>query len=418
MVRLTAFLRDPLKLKQAVAPAVTSWWKDVPLGPPDVILGIYEAHKVDPNPNKVDLSVGAYRDENGRPYVLKTVLKAEQNIVDKKLGKEYNDIGSEFFRDVTYRLAVGNKLLDKPHVTVQSVSGSGSIKLAAEVINRLYKGKQLIFIPNPSWAYHAPMFELSGVDTAFYRYYDERNHEIDHSGLMTDLTHMPDNAIVLFQMVGHNPTASDPTPEQWREMSHILRRKNVLVFFDMAYQGFGSGCTERDAYAVRHFIEEGHKIVFAQSYSKNMGMYSVRVGAVTFMADKDESALILDHMKHITMCCYGQPPIHGSQVVEEIFKDEQLEASWRQELKMMATRISKMRELLTLKLKATGSTHDWSHIMKQQGMFFYSGLNVAQCEKLICDHSIYVVKNGRMAMPGINEHNVDYVADCLHQVTK
>lgn len=419
MVRLTAFLRDPLKLKQAVVPVISSWWKDVPLGPPDVILGIYEAHKVDSNPNKVDLTVGAYRDEYGKPYVLKTVLKAEQNIFDKKLSKEYNDIGSEYFRDVTYRLAVGNELFDQIHVTVQSVSGSGSIKLGAEIIQRMYNGKQLMFIPNPSWAYHAPMFELSGVNTAFYRYYDERNHEIDFSGLMTDLTHMPDNAMILFQMVGHNPAASDPTPEMWREMSHILKKKNVLIFFDMAYQGFGSGCTETDAFAVRHFIHEGHKVVFAQSYSKNMGMYSVRVGAVTFMINRPEDEVFLmDQIKHLIKCCYGQPPIHGSQVVEEIFKNKELEKSWREELKMMRDRIHKMRELLTVRLKATGTSRDWNHIMKQQGMFLYSGLSVDQCEKLIRDHSIYVVKNGRMAMPGINENNVDYVAECLHQVTK
>lgn len=177
-----------------------------------------------------------------------------------------------------------------------------------------------MFIPNPSWAYHAPMFELSGINTAFYRYYDERNHEIDHSGLMTDLTHLPNNSMVMFQMVGHNPTASDPTPEQWREMSSILKSKNVLVFFDMAYQGFGSGCTEQDAFALRHFIREGHKVAFAQSYSKNMGMYSVRVGGVTFMADKKDGENILRQMKHLAMCSYGQPPIHGSQVVEEIFR--------------------------------------------------------------------------------------------------
>ncbi|XP_070508487.1 aspartate aminotransferase, mitochondrial-like [Chironomus tepperi] len=419
MVRLTAFLRDPLKLKQAVAPAITSWWKDVPLGPPDVILGIYEAHKVDPNPNKVDLTVGAYRCENGKPYVLKTVLKAEQNIVDKKLSKEYNDIGSDYFREVTYRLAVGEELCDRPHVSVQSISGSGSIKMAAEVIKRLYKGKHLMFIPNPSWAYHAPMFELSGIDTAFYRYYDERNHEIDHSGLMTDLTHMPDNSMVMFQMVGHNPTASDPTPEQWQEMARILKHKNVLVFFDMAYQGFGSGCTETDAYAVRHFIKEGHKVAFAQSYSKNLGMYSVRVGAATFMINgPNEAQPIMDQMKYLAMCSYGQPPMHGSQVVEEIFRDRTLQQSWHEELHMMVDRIKKMRELLTMKLKACGSSHDWSHIMKQQGMFFFSGLTVEQCEKLINEHSIYVVKNGRMAIPGINENNVDYVAECLHHVTK
>ena len=192
----------------------TQWWKDVPLGPPDIILGIYEAYQVDPNPNKIDLSVGAYRCEQGKPYVLKSILKAEQNIVDRMPHKESeSNIGSKYFRDVTFQLAVGEKLLDREKVSVQvsirfssslavfhapvrifshfiftqSVSGSGSIKIAAETIAKIYKGNNLIFISNPSWAYHEPIFRLSGVNTAFYRYYDARNHEIDHTGLMTDL---------------------------------------------------------------------------------------------------------------------------------------------------------------------------------------------------------------------------------------
>lgn len=220
-------------------------------------------------------------------------------------------------------------------------------------------------------------------------------------------------------MVGHNPTASDPTMEQWREMSHILKNRQILVFFDMAYQGFGSGSFEQDALPLRHFIEEGHKVVFAQSYSKNMGLYSVRVGAATFMIDSEEERdIILSQLRHSALCMYGEPPIHGSRVVEEIFKTPELKAEWEGEVKMMHGRILKMRQLLSMKLQECGSTRDWSHLIKQKGMFFFSGLSVPQCERLINEHSIYVVKNGRMAVPGINEHNVDYLAKCLHEVTK
>lgn len=193
----------------------TQWWKNVPLGPPDIILGIFEDFKVDQNPNKIDLSVGAYRDEHGKPYVLKSVLKAEQNLVDKNQNKESDGkVGSEYFREVTFRLAVSEKLFDRSHVSVQvrifffvfvicvyvifiyfrafyllsqSISGSGSIKVAAETIGKIYKGNKLIFISDPSWAYHAPIFSQSGVETAFYRYFDPKSHEIDHAGMMTDL---------------------------------------------------------------------------------------------------------------------------------------------------------------------------------------------------------------------------------------
>lgn len=225
--------------------------------------------------------------------------------------------------------------------------------------------------------------------------------------------------MVLFQMVGHNPTATDPTVEQWREMSHVLKNRNILIFFDMAYQGFGSGCFETDAFPLRHFIEEGHQVVFIQSYSKNMGLYSVRVGGVTFMVNNEEEGTSIMHqLKHYARCMYGQPPIHGSQIVEEIFQTPELKSEWEDEVKMMHGRIFKMRQLLAQKLDETGSTRDWSHLLKQRGMFFFSGLNVEQCEKLINDYSIYVVKNGRLAVPGINENNIDYLAHCLHQVTK
>lgn len=176
---------------------------------------------------------------------------------------------------------------------------------------------------------------------------------------------------------------------------------------------------EKDAYALRYFIEQGNKICFAQSYSKNMGIYSVRVGAATFMvSSNDEHDLILNQMKNNIQNLYGEPPIHGSQIVEEIFSNSTLKAEWEEEISMMHGRIKEMRELLYKKLIENGSNRDWSHLVKQAGMFFYSGLTVEQCEKLISEHSIYVVKNGRMAVPGINHHNVDYIANKLHLVTK
>jgi aspartate aminotransferase, mitochondrial len=229
---------------------------------------------------------------------------------------------------------------------------------------------------------------------------------------------MPSGSIVLFQMVGHNPTATDPSKEQWIEMSRILKDRHILIFFDMAYQGFSSGCFDTDAFAVRHFIEEGHQVVFAQSYSKNLGLYSVRVGGVTFMVNNDdEKDAIMSQLRHSALCMYGFPPIHGSWVVEEIFRTPDLKRQWEDEVKMMHARIFDMRHLLKKKLEENGSTLDWSHLVKQKGMFFFSGLNVQQCESLINDYSIYVVKNGRFAVPGINEHNVDYLAKCLHDVT-
>lgn len=202
-------------------------------------------------------------------------------------------------------------------------------------------------------------------------------------------------------------------------MSQVLKGRNILIFFDMAYQGFGSGSFEKDAFALRLFIEEGHRVVFAQSYSKNMGLYSVRVGGVTFMiVNEEERNSILTTLKHSALCMYGQPPIHGSRVVEEVFKCPELKQEWEDEVKMMHGRIHNMRQLLFKKLNESGSSKNWNHLINQKGMFFYSGLTVPQCESLINDHSIYVVKNGRMAVPGINENNVDYLADCIHRVTK
>lgn len=220
-------------------------------------------------------------------------------------------------------------------------------------------------------------------------------------------------------MVGHNPTGCDPSVEQWREISQILKDRQILIFFDMAYQGFGSGSFYKDSFPVRHFIKDGHQVVFAQSYSKNMGLYSVRVGAVTFMVDDEEEKYsLLTQLRHSALCMYLEPPIHGSRVVEEIFKSTHLKLEWENEVKMMHERIHKMRHLLKQKLEQIGSLRNWNHLLKQRGMFFYSGLSEEQCEKLINDHSIYVVKNGRFSVCGINEKNADYLAHCLHLITK
>lgn len=230
---------------------------------------------------------------------------------------------------------------------------------------------------------------------------------------------MPRNSIILFQLCGHNPTGVDPNPEQWCELSELIKKKNIFVFFDMAYQGLSSGCLDKDAFGLRKFIADGHKLCFAQSYSKSMGLYSIRVGAISLLLDKkSDKDLILNRLRHSIKCIYAYPPLHGLRIVEEIVSDPILKKKWLSEVNMMAERIRSMRHLLKQKLTEAGSTRNWDHLTSQTGMFCFSGFSEKQSKELMENYSVYILSNGRLSIPGISTKNVEYLASCIHNVTK
>ncbi|XP_055155305.1 aspartate aminotransferase, mitochondrial isoform X3 [Symphalangus syndactylus] len=367
-------------LAAAASARASSWWTHVEMGPPDPILGVTEAFKRDTNSKKMNLGVGAYRDDNGKPYVLPSVRK---------------------------------------FVTVQTISGTGALRIGASFLQRFFKFSRDVFLPKPTWGNHTPIFRDAGMQLQGYRYYDPKTCGFDCTGAVEDISKIPEQSVILLHACAHNPTGVDPRPEQWKEIATVVKKRNLFAFFDMAYQGFASGDGDKDAWAVRHFIEQGINVCLCQSYAKNMGLYGERVGAFTMVCkDADEAKRVESQLKILIRPMYSNPPLNGARIAAAILNTPDLRKQWLQEVKSMADRIIGMRTQLVSNLKKEGSTHNWQHITDQIGMFCFTGLKPEQVERLIKEFSIYMTKDGRISVAGVTSSNVGYLAHAIHQVTK
>ncbi|CAO2610361.1 Aspartate aminotransferase, mitochondrial [Lemmus lemmus] len=352
------------------------------MGPPDPILGVTEAFKRDTNSKKMNLGVGAYRDDNGKPYVLPSVRKAEAQIAAKNLDKEYLPIGglAEFCK-ASAELALGenNEVLKSGRfVTVQTISGTGALRIGASFL-RFFKFSRDVYLPKPSWGNHTPIFRDAGMQLQGYRYYDPKTCGFDFKGAIEDISKIPEQSVLLLHACAHNPTGVDPRPEQWKEIAAVVKKKNLFAFFDMAYQGFASGDGDKDAWAVRHFIEQGINVCLCQSYAKNMGLYGERVGAFSVICkDADEAKRVESQLKILIRPMYSNPPLNGARIAATILTSPDLRKQWLQEVKGMADRIISMRTQLVSNLKKEGSSHNWQHITDQIGMFCFTGLKPEQ----------------------------------------
>ncbi|KAL7267017.1 aspartate transaminase aat1 [Rhizina undulata] len=406
-------------LKLAVCRSVSTW-SQVPQGPP-AILGITEAFKADKFENKVNLGVGAYRDDQGKPFVLPSVRTAEQRILAKSLDKEYAGItGVPAFTKAAASLAYGAKspVLDNIAIT-QSISGTGALRIGGAFLERFYPHAKTVYLPTPSWANHAAIFKDCRMDVKGYRYYNKETIGLDIDGLLEDIKNASRSSIFLLHACAHNPTGVDPTPEQWRAISTAIKSGGHFAFFDMAYQGFASGDTDKDAYALRYFVEQGHQVALCQSFAKNMkGLYGERVGAFSLLTESPEEKKRVDsQIKILVRPLYSNPPVHGARIASEILNDPALNQQWLGEVKGMADRIISMRDALKSNLEQLGSKHNWDHITSQIGMFCYTGLKPEQVERLAKEFSIYGTKDGRISVAGITTGNVKYLAESIHKVT-
>lgn len=396
-----------------------STWANVPQGPPDAILGITEAFKADKFDKKINLGVGAYRDDAGKPYVLPSVREAERKVVDAKLNKEYAGItGVPEFPALAAKLAYGadSPALNRLAVT-QTISGTGALRIGAAFLARHYPGDKKIYIPTPSWANHKAVFQDAGLQVEQYRYYDKKTIGLDFEGMIADVKAAPKGSIFLFHACAHNPTGVDPTQEQWKEISDAVKAQGHFAFFDMAYQGFASGDTDKDAFALRHFVKEGQQVALCQSFAKNMGLYGERVGAFSLVcADAEEVKRVDSQLKIIIRPMISNPPIHGARIASEILSNPTLYKQWLGEVKGMADRIITMRALLKENLEKLGSKHDWSHITSQIGMFAYTGMTPEEMDKLAKEYSVYATKDGRISVAGITSDNVGRLAEAIYKV--
>jgi len=401
-------------------PRSKSAFADVPKAPEDPILGVSVAYNACKDPKKLNLGVGAYRTEQGKPYILDIVKKVEEDLVRATLDKEYLPIdGLPAFRARTSELLFGPDsavIQEKRVATIQGLSGTGSLRIAAGFINK-FLPDATVYVSIPTWGNHKNIFPQAGSKIGEYRYYDYANNSLDIEGMLADLKAAPAKSVIVLHACAHNPTGVDPTPEQWSRIADVLLEKQHVALFDVAYQGFASGDLIRDAQAVRSCVDRGVPMLVTQSYAKNMGLYGLRVGALNVVcADADEAVRVLSQLKTIVRPMYSNPPVHGARIAAAILGDKDKFEQWRVELKGMADRIISMRQQLRAALEANGAPGTWNHITDQIGMFSFTGLTKPQVELITSKWFVFMTSDGRISMAGLNTSNVQYLADAIKDV--
>ncbi|KAI1775740.1 pyridoxal phosphate-dependent transferase [Hypoxylon cercidicola] len=416
--------------RQMAPPSATNFTAEVvPLAPEDPLFGLMRAYRADQDPKKVDLGIGAYRDDNAKPWVLPVVKKADETLRnDPELNHEYAPIaGIASFTSKAAELILGGvdspAIKEKRVTSVQTISGTGAVHLGALFLARFYTGSKKVYISDPTWANHNQIFSNVGIPIAQYPYFSKETKGLDFEGMKAALHGAPEGSIILLHACAHNPTGVDPTMEQWKEIAELLRVKKHFPFFDTAYQGFASGDLMRDNAAVRYFVDQGFELVVAQSFAKNFGLYGERAGCfhvVTAPAPDAESTIgrIASQLAILQRSEISNPPLYGARIASIVLNDPKLFAEWEENLRTMSGRIITMRKALRAKLEELGTPGTWNHITDQIGMFSFTGLTEPQVLKIRSDFHIYMTKNGRISMAGLNTKNVEYVAKAIDQIVR
>ncbi|MHA4866942.1 amino acid aminotransferase [Duganella sp. PWIR1] len=393
-----------------------SLFSAIDMAPRDPILGITEAFNADQNPQKINLGVGVYYDDNGKVPLLSCVQKAEEILIATPAPRTYLPIeGLAAYDKAVQELVFGADsavLQERRAVTVQAIGGTGALKIGADFLKRFAPDSD-VYISDPSWENHRALFESAGFKVNNYAYFDSATHGVNFAGMIADIKAMPRGAIVLLHACCHNPTGADLTSAQWDEVIAAVTAGGLVPFLDMAYQGFGAGIDE-DGAVVRRFAAAGGPLLVSNSFSKSFSLYGERVGALSVVAaTSEEAARLMSQLKRVVRTNYSNPPVHGGKVVATVLTTPELRQMWEDELAAMRVRIKAMREDFVVKLQAKG--HDFAFVRDQVGMFSYSGLSKAQVEQLRAK-SIYAVDTGRICVAALNSRNIDIVIDAIAEV--
>ncbi len=387
--------------------------------PPDAILGLTVAFRNDPNPNKINLGVGVYKDAQGRTPVLHSVKRAEARILETEATKSYLDIdGSPAYAAAVQELLFGaghEALASKRAVTAQTPGGTGALRVAADFIARVLPGRR-VWISDPTWPNHPSIFRAAGLEVATYPYFDAARNGVNFEQMVATVAQIPAGDVLLLHGCCHNPTGSDLTPAQWSQIADLVAERKLLPLIDFAYQGFADGLRE-DAAGLLAMARPGCELLVASSFSKNFGLYNERIGALTVVAATESAAQsALSHVKQAIRANYSNPPAHGAAIVTTVLSDPDLRAEWEGEVAEMRERINTMRHLFVETLNEKGVARDFSFIARQRGMFSFSGLNAAQVQALRDRYGIYVVGGGRINVAGMTEANMDYLCAAIADV--
>lgn len=391
----------------------------LPQLPADPILGLSAAFKADANPNKIDLGVGVYKDEDGRTPILNSVAKAQQILLEKEDSKVYiPPQGVQSFIDGMLELILGTELkgnLQERISAVQAPGGCGALRIISELIKRS-NGDTTVWVSDPTWANHVPLIGNAGLKIETYPYFDKANAGINFEGMKECLKQVNKGDIVLLHGCCHNPTGADLTNEQWDQVLELAQEREFTPFVDIAYQGFGDGLNE-DAYGVRLLCKNLPEVAIAASCSKNFGLYRERVGLAAIVTRSAESRqAVQTQIQAIARGIYSMPPSYGGALVDIILHDEELKAQWMNEVAEMRDRMQDLRSLLVTRLKEKGATKDFGFVQQQKGMFSFLCISPEQVIQVRKDYGIYFVESSRVNIAGISKNNVDYLAEALVSV--
>ncbi|KAK7693651.1 hypothetical protein QCA50_003220 [Cerrena zonata] len=420
-------LINHLKTSQNTMSVHAETWNAVPLAPPDSIFKLTASYKEDTFPQKINLGVGAYRDNDNKPWVLPVVKKATEILLnDPTIDHEYLPItGLPEYTGAAAKLILGedSPALAEGRVTsVQTISGTGANHLGALFLSRFYEfnGEKKAYLSDPTWVNHFAIFKNVQVEPVTYPYYDPKTIGLAYQPFIDTLKSAPERSVFLLHACAHNPTGVDPTREQWGQIADVILAKGHYAFFDCAYQGFASGDLDRDAWAVREFVKRGVPLLVCQSFAKNAGLYGERVGALHIVAPTQETAQrVKSQLSVLQRSEISNPPAHGARLVSLILNDKKLFEEWKRDIETMAGRIIEMRKelhkLLTEELKTPGN---WDHIVNQIGMFSFTGISSEASQALTEKAHVYLTTNGRISMAGLNTHNIRYFAESLDKVVR
>jgi len=393
----------------------------VEMAPGDPILGVTEAFLADQSPKKVNLGVGVYYDDDGKVPVLECVRRVERDLLETVSPKGYLPIdGLPAYDRAVQELLFGADsaiVKERRAVTVQGLGGTGSLKIAADFLRRISPAAQ-VWISDPSWENHRALFEGAGFTVNVYPYYDATTHWLNFAGMVDALAKLPAGAIVVLHACCHNPTGVDLAPEQWTRVIEIVRSRGLVPILDIAYQGFADGL-EADGAIVRRFAEAYSPVLVASSFSKSFSLYGERVGGLSVATESaDEAARVLSQLKRVVRANYSNPPGFGGKIVAAVLTSPELRALWDRELGQMRDRIKMLRRALVEKVQAQVPGFDFAFVMRQRGMFSYSGLSKDQVQRLRKEFSVYAIESGRICVAALNSKNVDYVADAVAKVVR
>ncbi|KAG5477692.1 hypothetical protein LSCM1_04986 [Leishmania martiniquensis] len=427
-VRSSAFVATGTSLAPASCRRAgsTSFFSGVRRAPPDAIMGIAADFAKDMCPNKVNLCVGVYRDEQNKPFVLESVRRAMSLIVERDTQMDYAPIaGLPSFVNSVQRLCFGKPAVDVQGdriASVQTLSGTGALHLGVELLHSISggSGPAPLHIPSPSYPNHLNILQHLNVKACYYPYYNLQTHRLNIDAMLNHLRQLPANSVVLLHACAHNPTGCDPTPEEWQQIVDVVRRGDLVPFVDMAYQGFATGDIEHDAYVLRALNQqEVPTYLVAQSLAKSFGLYGHRIGALHVRCTtQKEKTNVLSHLQSTIRATYSNPPIFGARIADEILRTPQLRELWKSELRQMSSRLQDVRHRLVAQLRACGSTRDWEYLEKGVGMMSLTGLTEEQVMALQQRYSVYLTRNGRIAFSGLSSENVAYVAQAIHEVSR